>query len=44
MSKSIQPQIGPRDSYTLSVGGFNATLSTLGDSMKHNNGVPFSTR
>ena len=44
MSKLIQPQIGQGDSYTLSVGGFNATLSTLGDSMYRNNGEKFSTR
>jgi len=37
-------RIGPRDSYTLSVGGFNATLSTLGDDMRDNNGAKFSTR
>jgi len=37
-------KIGPGESYSLSVGGFNATLSTLGDSMKHNNGQNFSTR
>ena len=44
MSKSIQPQIGPRDSYTLSVGGFNDALSTLGDAMYYDNGRKFSTR
>ena len=44
MSKLIQPQIGPGESYSLSVGGFNATLSTLGDSMYSNNGQKFSTR
>jgi len=37
-------KIGQGDSYTLSVGGFNATLSTLGDSMYRNNGEKFSTR
>jgi len=37
-------KIGPRDSYTLSVGGFNATLSTLDDAMRDNNGAKFSTR
>ena len=44
MFKLIQAQIGPGESYTLSVGGFNAALSTLGDSMKHHNGWKFSTR
>ena len=39
-------QVGPGDDYTLTVGGFNDALSTLGDSMtNHNlNGMKFSTK
>ena len=44
-------QVGPGDDYMLTVGGFNDTLSTLGDSMinssssRHNlNGMKFSTK
>ena len=49
MSKLIQPQIGQGDGYTLSVGGFNDALSTLGDAMTGysngaSNGQKFSTR
>ena len=40
----IELQVGPGDDYTLTVGGFNDALSTLGDSMKHHNGWKFSTR
>ena len=43
-------QVGPGDDYTLTVGGFNDALSTLGDSMITNNsywnlnGMKFSTK
>ena len=37
-------QVGPGDDYTLTVGGFNDTLSTLGDSMHYNNEMKFSTK
>ena len=38
-------QVGPEDDgYRLSVTDYNADLSTLGDSMKHDNGQKFSTR
>ena len=40
-------QVGPGDDYTLTVGGFNDALSTLGDSMTGSNsinGMRFSTR
>ena len=37
----ITVQVGPGDDYVLSVGGFNNTLSTLGDAFTRNsNGVP----
>ena len=37
-------QVGPGDDYELTVGGFNHAKSTLGDSMKYNNGAKFSTK
>ena len=37
-------QVGPGDDYTLTVGGFNDALSTLGDSMFYHNGGKFSTK
>ena len=38
-------QVGAEDDgYRLSVTDYNDDLSTLGDSMKHNNGQNFSTR
>ena len=38
-------QVGPEDEgYRLSVTNYNAALSTLGHSMKYNNGKEFSTR
>ena len=44
-------QVGPGDDYTLTVGGFNDALSTLGDSMIKSsssgdnlNGMKFSTK
>ena len=37
-------QVGPGDDYVLTVGGFNDALSTLGDSMAHNNGKKFSAK
>ena len=34
-------QVGPGDDYVLTVGGFNAEVSTLGDAFTRNtNGVP----
>jgi len=36
--------VGAGDDYTLSVSGFNAGLSTLGDSLKSHNGMKFSTK
>ena len=51
MSTMMLLQVGPGDDYTLTVGGFNDALSTLGDSMIVNsgswanlNGMRFSTR
>ena len=51
MMLSMLLQVGPGDDYTLTVGGFNDALSTLGDSMIVNsgswanlNGMRFSTR
>ena len=38
-------QVGPEKyGYRLSVTNYNADLSTLGDSMNHDNGQKFSTR
>ena len=37
-------QVGPGNDYMLTVEGFNYYLSTLGDSMKGNNGMKFSTK
>merc|ERR1719295_784704 len=41
-------KVGPGDDYTLTVGGFNDTLSTLGDAMAsgswNHNGMKFSTK
>merc|ERR1719391_13634 len=37
-------QVGPGDDYTLTVGWFNDTLSTLRDSMHYNNQMKFSTK
>ena len=43
--KKKQFQVGPAaDGYVLTVGEFNDTLSTLGDSMYHNNGSKFTTK
>jgi len=39
-----QFQVGQGDGYVLKVGGFNAARSTLGDSMKVDNGMKFSTK
>ena len=49
MMLSILLQVGPGHDYTLTVGGFNDALSTLGDSMvtgsvSNQNGMRFSTR
>ena len=44
---SITTQVGAGDDYVLTVAGFNAALSTLGDSLvtHHNiNGMKFSTK
>ena len=43
----VMIQVGPRDGYVLTVGGFNAALSTLGDSMTRGyglNGMKFTTK
>ena len=38
-------QVGPEsDGYRLTVGGFNDSISTLGDSMTRSNGVKFTNR
>ena len=38
-------QVGPGgDDYVLTIGGFNAALSTLGDSMTNHNGMGFTTK
>jgi len=37
-------KVGPGNDYVLTVDSFNDTLSTLGDSMRHHNGMKFSTR
>ena len=38
-------QVGPADGYVLTLGGFNAALSTLGDAMSADaNGMKFSTK
>ena len=45
-------QVGPGDGYVLTIGGFNAALSTLGDSMARSgsgsgqnlNGMKFTTK
>ena len=43
----VMIQVGPQDGYVLTVGGFNAVLSTLGDSMTRGydlNGMKFTTK
>ena len=43
----VMIQVGPQDGYDLTVGGFNAALSTLGDSMTGRydlNGMKFTTK
>ena len=40
----VRVQVGAGDGYNLTVGGFNAGLSTLGDSMAYHNGMMFSTK
>ena len=43
----VMIQVGPQDGYDLTVGGFNAALSTLGDSMTRGydlNGMKFTTK
>ena len=40
----ISTQVGAGDDYVLTVAGFNAALSTLGDSMWFHNGMKFSTK
>ena len=37
-------QVGPGSGYVLSVGEFNADLSTLGDVMVTHNGMKFSAK
>ena len=40
----ISTQVGAGDDFVLTVTGFNAALSTLGDSMGYSNGAKFSTK
>ena len=40
----ISTQVGAGEDYVLTVAGFNAALSTLGDSMRIHNGQKFSTK
>ena len=40
----IFTQVGQGDGYVLTVGGFKAARSTLGDSMSYSNGMKFSTK
>ena len=40
----ITTQVGPGNGYVLTVGKFNAALSTFGDSMWYHNGMKFSTK
>ena len=40
----VTTQVGAGDDYVLTVAGFNAALSTLGDSMRFHNGMKFSTK
>ena len=43
--KNMMTQVGPpEDGYRLTVGKFNNALSNIGDSMKHDNGMKFSTK
>ena len=45
LSKTFQMQVGSEaDGYVLTVGEFNDPLSTLGDSMKYNSGMKFTTK
>jgi len=37
-------KVGPGEDYVLTVGSFNETLSTLGDSMAYHSGMKFSTK
>jgi len=37
-------KVGPGKNYMVTVESFNDTLSTLGDSMRHHNGMKFSTK
>ena len=40
----ITMQVGPGDGYQVTVTDFNDALSTLGDSLRFNNGMKFSTK
>jgi len=37
-------KVGPGEDYVVTVGSFNDTLSTLGDSMEYHNGMKFTTK
>ena len=41
---TMTTQVGGGEGYQLSVSGFNADLSTLGDSLTYHNGMKFSTK
>ena len=43
-NKMMMVQVGPGDNYVLTVGGFNDTLSTLGDSFTYDSGMKFTTK
>ena len=44
MVYKLQFQVGPGDDYVLTVGGYDAALSSLGDALAANNGMKFSTK
>ena len=41
---TMTTQVGGGEDYELSVSGFNAGLSTLGDSLSYHNGMKFSAK
>ena len=41
---TMTTQVGVGEGYQLSVSGFNAGLSTLGDSLAYHNGAKFSAK
>ena len=44
MMTMMTMQVGPGDGYMLSVGQFDSSASTLGDSMSYHNGMKFTTK